>query len=99
MPGLELLFHEHLAGLSQEETVMAAHPEDANKVFVFVGCFQGLVDEVAVYRSETQAERAFKRYTGVSYKAFARAVNQEDDPASVLGQNLEDCRIFETVLR
>ena len=78
---------------------MATHPKDMDKVFVFVGCFGGVVDEVEVYRSERKAEGAFKRYTGVSYKAFARAVDQSGDPASVLGEKLEDCRIFETVLR
>ena len=78
---------------------MAARPKDMDKVFVFVGCFGGVVDEVEVYRSEAQAERAFKRYTGVSYRAYERAVDRDDDPASVLGQKLEDCRIFETVLR
>ena len=78
---------------------MATHPKDMDKVFVFVGCFGGVIDEVEIYRSEGQAERAFKRYTGVSHKAFARAVDQNGDPASVLGQRLEDCRIFETVLR
>lgn len=78
---------------------MATHPKNMDKVFVFVGCFGGVVDEVEVYHSETQAEQAFRRYSGVSYKAFARAVDQNGDPASVLGQKLEDCRIFETVLR
>jgi hypothetical protein len=69
------------------------------RVFVFVGCFQGVIDEVEVYHSESRARREFKRYTGVSYRDVMRAAEDGEGPTAVLGEKLEDCRIFETVLR
>lgn len=78
---------------------MATNTRREKRVFVFVGCFQGIIDEVDVYRSESKARRAFKQYTGVSYRDVVRAVEEGEDPAGVLGQKLEDCRIFETGLR
>jgi hypothetical protein len=78
---------------------MARDAGGESKVFVFVGCFQGVIDEVEVYRSESRARRAFKRYTGVSYRDVMRAADDGRAPSAVLGQNLEDCRILETDLR
>lgn len=78
---------------------MARDTGRQERVFVFVGCFQGVIGEVEVYRSESRARRAFRRYTGVSYRDVMRAADDGEDPAAVLGQKLEDCGIFETVLR
>lgn len=78
---------------------MATGTGPEERVFVFVGCFQGVIDEVEAYHSASKAKRAFKRYTGVSYRDVMRAADDGEEPAAVLGQKLEDCRIFETVLR
>jgi hypothetical protein len=82
-----------------EERLMAGDAMGEKRVFVFVGCFQGVIDEVEVYRSESRARRAFKRYTGISYRDVMRAANDGQAPSAVLGQNLEDCRILEADLR
>jgi len=78
---------------------MATGTGREERVFVFVGCFQGIIEEVEVYHSESRARRAFKRYTGVSYRDVIRAADDGEAPAAVLGEKLEDCRIFETALR
>ncbi len=69
-------------------------------VYVFVGSSQGVIDEVEVHRSLTGAKRAFHRFTGVSYDALQKALarSPELSAASILGDKLGDCEIFETSL-
>ena len=70
-------------------------------VYVFVGCFSGIVEKVTVHRSLSGVQRAFARYTGKPYqKVLAAALaNCDFTPANILGEKFDECKIFEVSLK
>ncbi len=73
----------------------------ATKVYVFVGIFQGVLDTVEAYRTPEEAEKAFRRYTGKSYRNILRRMRTNPDLSwsYILGENLDECKIVGTVVR
>ena len=65
--------------------------QDSEMVYVFVGMFQGINDEVKVFRNEKDAEAAWSAYTEADYSEFA-----EDE--SVLNYKYEGSTIYVTAL-
>jgi len=70
-------------------------------LYVFVGCFSGVVDKVTVHRRLDGAQRAFARYTGKPYqKVLAAALENRDfTPTNILGDKFDECKIFEASLK
>lgn len=71
------------------------------KLYVFVGCFSGVVDEVTAHKTLLGAQRAFARYTGRRPQEVSEAISANCDftPAHILGEKFDECKIFEIILR
>lgn len=69
-------------------------------LYIFVGCFSGFVDKVAAHKSFEGAQRAFSRYTGKRYQDVSEAISgcRGFTPAHVLGEKLDECKIFKVAL-
>jgi hypothetical protein len=71
------------------------------KLYIFVGCFSGVVDEVVAHKTFRGAQRAFARYTGRRYEEVSGAISANCDltPGDILGEKFDECKIFEITLR
>ena len=73
----------------------------SKKVYVFVGVIEGVVETVEVFHTLKEAEDTFRQYTGKTYRYLARRLkaNPDLEPAYILGEKLDECKIFEAILR
>ena len=56
-------------------------------VFAFAGMYNGVLTELRVFAKESEAAKAFRDYTGLSYRTFLR----QTKPLDI---KLEDSRIY-----
>jgi len=77
------------------------HRGQKQKLYVFVGCFSGIVDEITAHKTLLGAQRAFARYTGRRHQEVSEAVSANCGltPAHILGEKFDECKIFEVSLK
>lgn len=60
------------------------------KLWILVGCYQGVVDDIAVCKTPEKAEEAFKRWTdGIDYKDNPCAENTDYDQTQIFEVDLD----------
>ena len=71
------------------------------KLYVFVGCFSGVVGKVTAHKTFLGAQRAFAGYTGTRYQEVSEAISANSGltPGEILGEKFDECKIFEVSLK
>ena len=68
------------------------------KVHVFLGIHQGIVETIEAYRDKEGARQAFEDFTKVSFEEFCER-SQKESYGEILGEQHEDCRVYKLTVR
>lgn len=69
-----------------------------DKVHVFLGILQGIVETIEVYQDKEGARQAFEGFTGVTFEEFCSR-SQKESYGEILGEGYKDCRVYKLTVR
>ena len=69
-----------------------------DKIYVFLGIYQCIVEAIEAYRDEEEARQAFEDFTGIRFEDFCERL-QRESYSEILGEGYKNCRVYKLTVR